>query len=195
MRMTDREAGISVTVLGQLIEANFDTGNLKWKVRPLRFFSDTKQTTAHNCAIWNGKFAGRPAFAHSSGSGYFHGSLFNQKFYAHRIIYAMFHGAWPVYTIDHINGCRTDNRPSNLRDVEHQENMRNMSLSKASRTGITGISKRAANGKFMVKLTVDGKGVSGGDFSSIEDAIEAKEKLANKIGFHKNHGRNKHATR
>ena len=40
----------------------------------------------------------------------------------HRAIFAFCHGRWPTLQIDHINGCKTDNRIGNLREVTNQEN-------------------------------------------------------------------------
>ena len=44
----------------------------------------------------------------------------------HRAIFAWCHGRWPVQQLDHINGCKTDNRIENLREVNNQENHLNM---------------------------------------------------------------------
>ena len=47
------------------------------------------------------------------------------KISLHRSVFAYHHGRWPEKTIDHINGCRTDNRIENLREVSQSENMTN----------------------------------------------------------------------
>ena len=44
----------------------------------------------------------------------------------HRAVFAFCHGRWPTQQIDHINGCKTDNRIENLREVNNQENHLNM---------------------------------------------------------------------
>ena len=45
--------------------------------------------------------------------------------YSHRIIYTYFKGTiLNGLSIDHINGCKTDNRPENLEPVTHKENKR-----------------------------------------------------------------------
>lgn len=51
---------------------------------------------------------------------------FNKKLYlAHRIAWYLHYGVWPQNYIDHINGIRTDNKISNLRDVTVKENNNN----------------------------------------------------------------------
>ena len=44
----------------------------------------------------------------------------------HRAVFAFCHGRWPTQQIDHINGCKTDNRIGNLREVSDSENKLNM---------------------------------------------------------------------
>ena len=42
----------------------------------------------------------------------------------HRVIWAMYYGAFPLHTIDHINGIKDDNRIENMRDLTRSENQR-----------------------------------------------------------------------
>ena len=51
---------------------------------------------------------------------------FKGKYYkAHRLAWFLYYGSWPTNHIDHINGIKTDNRISNLRDVTRSENLLN----------------------------------------------------------------------
>lgn len=45
---------------------------------------------------------------------------------AHRVIWLLTHGAWPADQIDHIDGCRNNNHPSNLRLANHTTNQGNI---------------------------------------------------------------------
>jgi hypothetical protein len=189
MKMTDHESTISIDVLRELVHLDTASWKLFWKTRNIKFFMDTKQPAKHNCAIWNGKFSGKEAFCHSSGSGYLHGALLGKKLYAHRVIFALFSGHWPIFTIDHIDGNRINNDPKNLRDVNHQENMRNMKKSKANSSGHTGVSYDLKRSKYVSNVTVDGKTKLAGRFLTMQEAISARENFAKKYGFHENHGR------
>lgn len=82
---------------------------------------------------------GKPAGS-LNGSGqyevYFEGRL--QQ--AHRIVYQMMVGEIPDgHVIDHINGDRSDNRPSNLRAVTPMVNARNRKKSVVNTSGKTGV--------------------------------------------------------
>ena len=60
-----------------------------------------------------------------SSGGYLRVCVDGRLYYAHRIAWAITHGSWPSGVIDHINGIKTDNRLSNLRDVSQATNMHN----------------------------------------------------------------------
>lgn len=49
--------------------------------------------------------------------------------YAHRIIWLMQYGEWPLYTIDHIDGVPGNNVLDNLRDATSSQNNLNKSVS------------------------------------------------------------------
>ena len=44
---------------------------------------------------------------------------------AHRVIWLLTHGRWPDGQIDHKDGCRSKNLPSNLRECNNSENRAN----------------------------------------------------------------------
>lgn len=56
----------------------------------------------------------------------------------HRVVWLIVHGTYPKYTIDHINGIRTDNRIDNLRDVTFKCNCQNRHV-RNTKTGFIGI--------------------------------------------------------
>jgi len=120
---------IHVDQLHELLRPDFHSGRLFWRVRPLKFFTDGKYPAKQNAYAWNSRYAGKEAFTADNGRGYKVGGIFNQQYYAHRVLWAMHEGAWPAEQIDHINGIRDDNRLINLRAVSRTENNRNASQS------------------------------------------------------------------
>ena len=70
----------------------------------------------------------------------------------HRAIFAVCHGRWPTETIDHINGCKTDNHIENLREASLSDNKINQLLpwNPNKDTGLPGILPE--NGVFTTRI-------------------------------------------
>lgn len=67
--------------------------------------------------------------------------VFNGKSWkVHRIIWEMYYGVPPKGWLDHNNGIRDDNRISNLREAEPNENSWNRQTRFDSSTGVKGLS-------------------------------------------------------
>jgi hypothetical protein len=65
------------------------------------------------------------SFGSTNGDGYMQKNVNLKKFKVHDLIAGAFLGEKPEnYDVDHINGNRADNRPSNLRYVTRSENLR-----------------------------------------------------------------------
>lgn len=75
--------------------------------------------------------------------------------------------------VDHINGNGLDNRRSNLRHCTRQQNRYNTPTRRESRSGYTGVKKRA-NGRFTTYL----KGKSYGTYDTPEEAARAYDLAA-----------------
>lgn len=118
-----------------------------------------------------------------SGEGYARLKIFNREYYQHRLAWLYVYGRWPKLEIDHINGCRTDNRICNLRDVPRSLNMQNrMSANKTNKsTGLLGVTYRESSKTYHPKIGVGGQRIALGTFRTAESASaayrEAKRKL------------------
>lgn len=146
-----------------------ETGNLIWMVT--RF-----QVVA-------GQIAG--AIDHE---GYIIVGLNKIRHRAHRIIWVMVTGETPDQ-IDHQNGCRSDNRWFNLRDVSNQENSRNQKLKITNSSGVTGVSWHIRLKKWVAHIRVDGRAKFLGGFSEFDDAVKSRLDAEREYGFHVNHGK------
>jgi hypothetical protein len=110
----------------------------------------------------------------NDGKGYLEVQLFGQSYLCHRLAWLYVTGCWPTGQIDHKNGIRDDNRFSNLRDVTHAENRRNLFNAKRnSKSGLIGASWKKAIGKFRASITINKKYRHLGYFDNAEDAHAA----------------------
>jgi hypothetical protein len=177
----------SQSELQKVLQYDPSTGALTWLERKPEMFEAGKQTREHNCAIWNGKFAGRPGLSSPDKRGYLTGHLFSRPMKAHRVIWALVHGVWPL-EIDHINGDTADNRLSNLRAVSHAINGRNLRRKVNNTSGVCGVYKRPS-GRWCASITVSGKDKSLGTFDTLAEAAQARAAAEAMHGFHPDHGR------
>lgn len=92
----------------------------------------------------------------------------------HRLIWFYVYRKWPDGDIDHINGDRTDNRISNLRDASRAQNMWNMRTPKKNKSGRKGVSWDSSKGKWRATIKVNGRHIQLGRFNKFEDAVSAR---------------------
>lgn len=128
--------------------------------------------------------AGRQAGSLSK-RGYIQLSINGRTFGAHRAVWCLVHGEWPE-VIDHIDGNRANNRLRNLRSVTHSDNLKNKGLSRANKSGATGVTFR--HGKWSARFRSNGKDVHCGTFVKMQDAIDALREARSRHGFTENHG-------
>ena len=177
------------SVINNLISYDSESGNLVWRVRDVSFFTDGKKSAIHCMRVWNSKFANKPALNHLNDQGYLTGRIFYKLYRAHRVAWALHTGSWPLHEIDHVNGKRSDNRFTNLRDVTHQENGKNCARRVDNRSGVTGVHWDKRRSLWMVSIQAEGGNKFLGYFADIEDAINARVNGNAQYAFHSNHGR------
>jgi HNH endonuclease len=96
----------------------------------------------------------------------------SNKILAHRLAWFYMTGAWPKHHIDHIDGVRTNNAFSNLRDVPRAINNQNRSIaSRSSRTGVLGVWPQG--NRFVAAISIKGVQKYLGCFATVGDAEQA----------------------
>ena len=176
--------------LRQLLRYEPETGKLFWRERPANLFKPDGYRTPEGCAAnWNSRWAGKEAFTANIGTGHLHGRIDYKAHLAHRVAWALHYGEWPKGEIDHINHDPADNRVENLRDVTHSENLKNQSLRRNNRSGVTGVKLRQEGGPWIANIKHAGKLIYLGKFDRFEDAVAARKEAEGRYGYHANHGR------
>lgn len=118
---------------------------------------------------------------HVGKSGYVEIGIDGRAYYGHRLAILAMTGEWPQGHVDHINGNRSDNRWTNLRDADRSVNMQNRrSPTAGNRAGFLGVHAHLS-GKFAARIKVGEKNVYLGLFATAEAAhqayVEAKRRL------------------
>lgn len=179
---------LPVDLLRACVELDGPTSNLYWKARPLWTFVEGKYPLEREAARWNTRHSGQRAFSTVSTYGYLTGRLNGISLYSHRVVWALHHGSFPDLWLDHIDGNRTNNLLSNLRQVSYRENNKNTKLRFNNKTGVVGVSVR---GKMFASNIKDSQGVQVflGYFKSVDEAAKVRQEAEIKYGYHPNHGR------
>ncbi len=150
--MTDREL---LDLINEYLTYNPLTGVFRWKKSPNRRIP-----------------AGRITGQHTNSHGYKFVFLKGTLYAAHRLAWLITHKEWPDQ-IDHMNGCRDDNRMINLRSVSSKHNTHNQRKAhKNNSTGFLGVVAKQS-GRFAAEIKVAGKKLHLGTFNTAEEASVA----------------------
>lgn len=179
--MNGRRRDLTQADVRELLDYDPDTGSLTWKPRPIKSFS-----SAQSWAVWNARYAHKEA-GNITKTGYRKIAIGAYPYAAHRIIWLWAHGRWPNH-IDHVDGCRSNNKLANLRDVTPAENHKNVRRKVTNTSGITGVTK-VRGGKWLAYIRVNYKRMDLGRFASKEEAVSRRKAAERVYGFHSNHGR------
>jgi hypothetical protein len=106
--------------------------------------------------------------------GYVHIVVDGAPFLAHRLAWLHQHGDWPTGMIDHIDGDRTNNAASNLRQVTNSLNCQNQRKAKRSNvTGLLGVAPGRTPGTYRACIYVNRRQLHLGTFKTPEQAHAA----------------------
>jgi hypothetical protein len=173
----------SFDLVAEALRLDEQTGRLYWKVRGAHHFSNARSQKINNT-----KFAGKEAFTSLNRDGYLHGSMFSKSFVAHQIVWLLHHKEWASDHLDHINGDRVNNRPSNLRCVGNTLNRRNCKKRADNTSGVTGVTWNKNLSKWTAQICIDGKGINLGSFNDMAAAAARRREVMAQHGFTDRHG-------
>lgn len=155
---------LNYNFLTSILSYNPDDGVFKWKK------SIGQRVKVGETAGWIDK-----------STGYVSIKINNVNYKAHVLAWFYIHKKMPKY-VDHINHVKSDNRLINLRDVSHEENHKNKSLSSNNTSGVCGVYFRKTDNKWTAQIKVNGKSKYLGIYTNKEDAISARIEANKKYG-------------
>lgn len=121
------------------------------------------------------------------GDGYLSAKIKGKSYLVHRLIWLYVYGYFPK-SIDHKNGVRTDNRLSNLRLADNDENVMNQPLKSNNTSGFKGVSWHKIMGKWLAYITHKGVRMRLGYYHDINEAArvvaEARDRLHGEFANH-----------
>ena len=158
---------VTVDQLRELLTYDPENGELRWKPR-----------AGQNA--WNAKYAHTTALSTKHSEGYLIGKVTGRRVYAHRVAFAIHHGRWPAGLIDHINGDRTDNSATNLREVDPSENAKNR-RAELKQSGHAGIWWIEGAQRWRVVHRKDKRRYNIGSYATLDEAIRAMRETLTKV--------------
>ena len=131
-RNSDR---VSHAELMRRMNYNPDTGIFSWKVDSVRGHFKVGDRADRPCSY-----------------GYRRLFIDTQPYLVHRLAWFYVHAEWPPNQVDHINGDRSDNRLSNLRLADHQQNQANSPRRSTKSSKFKGVYKYGNRWKAFIGL-------------------------------------------
>ncbi|WP_449043759.1 AP2/ERF family transcription factor [Paracoccus versutus] len=166
---------ISIDDLREMIRLDSETGRLYWKERDICDFPSPFMGRR-----WNNRYASKEAFT-AKKNGYACGTIHGRSYQAHRVVFAITHGRWPVDCVDHIDMDRSNNRPDNLREATKLSNAWNKKITKQNKSGFKGVSFHTDSGRWISSIWADKKNYFLGRFDTAEEAAIVYDSKAREL--------------
>ncbi len=155
--------------LKSILDYNLDTGIFTWKV------NKAQRTKIGDVAGW-------------LSNGYTKIEINNNSYNAHRLAWLYVYGKLPENLVDHIDGNRSNNKISNLRESTYQTNSQNYKTPKTNKSGVKNVSWYKSMNKWVVSISVKKIKKTIGYFDNLEFAelvaIEARNKYRGEFANH-----------
>lgn len=104
-------------------------------------------------------------------SGYYRVTLGGHRDYLHRFIWCLMTGEWPkAREIDHADGIKSNNKWGNLRKATFAQQQANRGRQSNCRSGIKGVSRCKATGRWRADIQVNGKRINLGRADTKDEA-------------------------
>ena len=148
---------LDVNQLREILDYNPETGVFVWK----RMLAHRRKS---------GSVAG------SKTHGYVEIGVWNRSYRAHHLAWLYVYGEWPKGVIDHIDGDRSNNAISNLREATNQQNAQNRHWASSSKesSSLLGITWNKRSKCWMAQIKhPNGNNVNLGLYDSEQDAYAA----------------------
>lgn len=114
----------------------------------------------------------------TTSAGYIQIRINNRSYLAHRLIYTWVYGVTPTL-IDHVDGNRANNSIENLRIATFAQNVTNSKDFCTNTSGMKNVYSER-NGRWRVRLRVNGKSKSFGMYDDLETAKLVADKMRKK---------------
>jgi hypothetical protein len=102
--------------------------------------------------------------------GYLKLKIEGLDYFAHVIAFCMMTGEWPKDQVDHRDGEPGNLIWKNIRPATIAQNAKNKGLAKSNTSGTTGVNYSVRQGKWVVRIGVDGNRLSLGCFDNYDEA-------------------------
>lgn len=167
-----RNDALTPEALRTLLAYDPATGALSWRLRDGETLAEHGLPVPDDLALWNARHAGADVALSDDGHGYPMMMLLGRPYRAHRVAWALHHGAWPVGNVRLRRSDRTDVRLDNMRVPPRP---RPKGLPRIdNQSGVAGVHWRRTKSVWRARIGVAGERVELGEFTRFGDAVLAR---------------------